>query len=386
MPETKTLEGAKAIAEMARNCEPEVIACYPITPSTHIAEEMDRYYANGETKSFVAVESEFSAISCLIGGAATGARTFTATSSQGLLLMHEALFNVAGMRLPIVMVVANRAVSAPLSIWNDEQDSISQRDTGWIQLYCKNNQEAVDSLPQAYEIAEKTMLPVMVCIDGHYLTHAVEQISIPSKKETEEWLPAFKPIVYLNPEKPVSLGAYANPMHYQEFRQDLHSDLKKAKETIVETGKRFGKKFGRSYGLFEEHHSKEADFVLLGLGSAMDNVKAVVDELRKEKQKVGALHLRCYRPFPREELRKALEGKCVGVIERDLSLGAKPPLYTEVLEALHDTKAVVSSFHGGLGGRNITRSEIKELFKKMKSKKPVDEWIAQRKENGKEEK
>ncbi len=376
MPEIKTLEGSKAIAEVVRNCEPEVVACYPITPSTHIAEEMNKYYANGEIKTFIAVESEFSALSALVGGAAAGARTFTTTSSQGLLLMHEVLFNAAGMRLPIVMVVANRAVSAPLSIWNDEQDSISQRDTGWIQLYCKNNQEAVDTIPQAYEIAESTQLPVMVCIDGHYLTHAVEQIEIPEKKEIEEWLPKPKPPFILDPENPISLGVYANPTHYQNFREDLHADLQKAREKIVETGKRFGEKFGRAYGLFEEYHSKEAEFVLLGLGSVMDNVKAVVDELRKEGEKIGALHLRCFRPFPGEELKKALAGKIVGVVERDLSLGAKPPVYTEVFEAVRDTGAIVSSFHGGMGGRNITRTEIRELFKKLETKKPLDEWIA----------
>lgn len=373
--ETKTLEGSKAVAETVRNCEPEVVACYPITPSTHIAEEMDKFYANGEVKTFIAVESEFSALSALVGGAAAGARTFTTTSSQGLLLMHEVLFNAAGMRLPIVMVVANRAVSAPLSIWNDEQDSVSQRDTGWIQLYCKNNQEAVDTIPQAYEIAESTFLPVMVCIDGHYLTHAVEQIQIPNQTEIREWLPKMKMQFVLDPENPVSLGVYANPTHYQDFREDLHSDLLKAKEKIIETGKRFGKKFGRTYGLFEEYHSKEAEFVLLGLGSVMDNVKAVVDELRKEGKKAGALHLRCFRPFPGEELKKALAGKTTGVIERDLSLGAKPPLYTEVFEAIRETGAVVSSFHGGMGGRNITRNEIRRLFQKLETKKPVDEWI-----------
>ncbi len=380
MPETKTLEGSKAIAEIVRNCEPEVVACYPITPSTHIAEEMNKYYANGEIKTFIAVESEFSALSALVGGAAVGARTFTTTSSQGLLLMHEVLFNAAGMRLPIVMVVANRAVSAPLSIWNDEQDSISQRDTGWIQLYCKNNQEAVDTIPQAYEIAESSQLPVMVCIDGHYLTHSVEQIQIPTKKETEEWLPKTKPPFVLDPENPISLGVYANPTHYQNFREDLHNDLRKAKEKIVAVGKRFEKKFGRKYGLFEEYKAKDAEFVLLGLGSAMDNVKAVVEELRKEGEKVGALHLRCFRPFPGEELQQALAGKVVGVIERDLSLGAKPPVYTEVFEAVRDSGAIVSSFHGGMGGRNITRTEIRELFQKLKSKKPLDEWIAKKTE------
>ena len=181
----KTTNGATALAETAKNCEPEVVAGYPITPTTHVVEEMNRYYANGETKSFIAVESEFSALSALIGGAAAGARTFTATGSQGLLLMHEVLFCSSGMRLPIVMVVGNRSVSAPLSIWNDEQDSVSQRDTGWIQLYAKNNQEASDALIQAYFIAEKTFIPVMVCVDGHFLTHTTEQVDIPTKNKNK---------------------------------------------------------------------------------------------------------------------------------------------------------------------------------------------------------
>ncbi|MBU0636050.1 pyruvate ferredoxin oxidoreductase [Candidatus Micrarchaeota archaeon] len=375
----KTLNGAKAVAEAVKNCQPDVVACYPITPSTHIAEEMNHYYANGDTKTFIAVESEFSAISALIGGAATGARTFTATSSQGLLLMHEALFNAAGMRLPIVMVVANRAVSAPLSIWNDEQDSMSQRDTGWIQLYCKNNQEAVDSVIQAFEIAETTLLPVMVCIDGHYLTHAVGQVNIPPQSEVQDVLPPFKPKIFLDPENPLSLGVYTNPSHYQEFREDLHNDLLQSKEKIIEIGKKFGKRFLRTYGLFEEYKLKDAEFVLVGLGSVMDNVKATVNELRNENQKVGALHLRCFRPFPSEELKKILSGKTIGVIERDLSLGAQPPLYTEIVEALQGTNTIVSSFFGGLGGRNLDRTAIKVLFQKIKSKKPLKEWIAQQK-------
>lgn len=373
----KTTEGSKAVAETVKNCDPDVVACYPITPSTHIAEDLDKYYANGELKSFIAVEAEFSAISALVGGAAAGGRTFTTTSSQGLLLMHEVLFNAAGMRLPIVMVVANRAVSAPLSIWNDEQDSISQRDTGWIQLYCKNNQETVDTLIQAYEIAETLSLPVMVCMDGHYLTHAVEQVDIPTKEQVQSFLPKFKPVLKLDPENPVSMGVYANPTHYQSFREDLHKDLQNATGKIQEIGKKFGKAIGREYGLFEEYHTKDAEFVLLGLGSVMDNVKAAVDELRAEGEKVGAFHLRCYRPFPREELKKALEGKIVGVVERDLSLGAQAPLYTEVVEALKDTKTIVSSFYGGLGGRTIVRQEIKGLFEKLKSKKYQNQWIAQ---------
>ncbi|MFH0955337.1 MAG: pyruvate ferredoxin oxidoreductase [Candidatus Micrarchaeota archaeon] len=376
----KTISGNEAVAEAAKNCRPEVVACYPITPATQIVEEMDRFFANGEIKNFIAVESEFSAISAVMGASAAGARSFTATSSQGLLLMHEALFAVAGLRLPVVMAVANRAVSAPLSIWNDEQDSISQRDTGWIQLYCKNNQEAVDNTIQAFEIAEKTNLPVMVCLDGHYLTHAVGQVDVPSQKETQSFLPAFKPAFKLDPENPITLGAYTAPQYYQEFREDLHNDLIASKKTIFEVGKLFGKQFKRSYGLFEEFHVKDAKIVLIGLGSAMDNAKATVEELRKKGKKVGCLHLRCYRPFPSEELARVLKGKKVGVIDRALSLGAQAPLYVEVAEALQGTGTIVSSFYGCLGGRNLKRKDIAVLFDKLKTKEPISEWIGKKTE------
>lgn len=378
-----TVEGSRAVSEVVKNCDPDVVACYPITPSTHIAEKLDKYYADGELKNFIAVESEFSALSALVGGAAAGGRTFSTTSAQGLLLMHEVLFNASGMRLPIVIMVANRAISAPLSIWNDEQDSMSQRDSGWIQLYCKNNQEAVDTMPQAYEIAESLSLPVMVCMDGHYLTHAVEQIDIPTKEQVQKFLPPIKSKLVLDPENPISLGVYASPTHYQDFREDLGNDLQNAKQKIIEVGQKFGKQFGRTYGLMEEYHVKDAEYVMLGLGSVMDNVKAAVDEMRKDGHKVGALHLRSFRPFPADELKAVLKGKVVGVIERDFSPGSRPPLYTEVYEAIRETNAIVSSFAGGLGGRNITRADVKELFEKLTSKKPVIEWVAKLKEGNK---
>src|SRR3990167_2236576 len=219
---------------MAVNCKLDVVACYPITPTTHLTEELNKYYADGKIPEYITVESEFSAISALIGASATCARTFTTTGGQGLLYMHEPLFSAAGMRLPIVMLVGNRAVSSPLNIWNDEQDSISQRDTGWIQIFCKNNQEAVDSVPQAFYIAEKVLLPVMVCVDGHYLTHAVEQVDVADQKIVDEFLPPYKYPLKLDPENPVSLGVYANPTHYQMFREDVFNDMESSKELILE--------------------------------------------------------------------------------------------------------------------------------------------------------
>ncbi|MEK6958317.1 MAG: pyruvate ferredoxin oxidoreductase [archaeon] len=371
----RTKEGARVIGEMVLHCKPQVVACYPITPTTHLTEEMNKYYADGLIPEYITVEAEFSAISALIGASAAGSRTFTTTGGQGLLYMHEPLFSAAGMRLPIVMLVGNRAVSSPLNIWNDEQDSISQRDTGWIQIYCKNNQEAVDAMPQAYYVAEKILLPVMVCVDGHYLTHAVEQVDVVDSAKVQEFLPPYKYPLKLDPENPVSLGVYANPTHYQMFREDLMKDMEKAKELLVEAGKKWGKVSGRSYGLISEYRVKDAERVIVGLGSVMDNVIAVVDELREKGEKVGALHLRVYRPFPREELRKALAGKKVAVIDRDLSIGAQSPVYVDVLEALNATKTEISSFFGGLGGRGLKREHIRKMFEKMR-KGPVKEWVA----------
>jgi len=371
----KTIEGSRAIAEQVVYCEPEVVACYPITPSTHIAEELAKNYADGKIKKFIAVEAEFSAISALIGASAAGARTFSTTSGQGLLLMHEPLLAVSGMRLPIVMVVANRAVSSPLNIWNDEQDTITQRDAGWIQLYAKNNQEAVDLVPIAFKVAEQAMLPAMVCLDGFILTHAVEQIDIIEKEDVKKFLPEFNPEIKLDPENPLSLGVYAGPAHYQDFRKDLEEGMQEAKKIISKEGENFGELFGKHYNLILAHKCEDAERIIVGIGSLVDNAIEVANELREKGEKVGVLHVRTFRPFPREEIRKELEGKIVGVIERDLSLGASPPIYSEVSEAMQGTQTIVSSFVGGLGGKTITRPIIRNAFEKLKEKNPVREWI-----------
>lgn len=371
----QTLSGSRAVAASAKACFPQVVSGYPITPTTHVVEEMAKFYSNGELPNFIAVESEFSALSSLIGGAAVGCRTFTATGSQGILLMHEVLFCASGMRLPIVLVCGNRSVSAPLSIWNDEQDSVSQRDTGWIQIYCKNNQEAADAIPQAYFIAERTSIPVMVCMDGHFLTHTTEQLDILTRDQVQKFLPDFKPLIQLDPENPVSMGVYAAPAHYQEFRQDLVQDIEQSVAVISEAGEKFGHLFGRRYGLIEDYKCADADEILVGLGSAMENIKIVVDEQRKKGNKFGCLHIRILRPFPRELIRKILAGKNVGVIDRAVSPGGQAPLYTEITEALIDTQTPVSSFVGALGGRTLKTNEVGELFTKISKGKPVKEWI-----------
>lgn len=372
----KTINGSYAIAEAVKDCKVEVVAAYPITPSTYIPHALNKYYANGEIPKFIAVEAEFSAISAVQGASAAGARAFTATSSQGLLLMHEALFATSGMRLPVVAVVANRAISAPLSIWTDEQDTISQRDTGWIQIYCKNNQQAVDSVVQAFRIAEKVMLPVMVCVDGFYLTHSVEQIDVPEKEKIAAYLPAYENQYKLDPQNPLTLGAYATPPDYQEFREDLCNDLDASTAAIEAAGKEFAKAFGREYGLLEYYKCDDADRIMLTIGSMACNIERVVDALRAKGEKVGCCHLRVLRPFPRDALKKGpLKGRHVLVVERDISPGGVPPIYAEVSEAMAGTGSTVSYAVGALGGREIKAEEIEQWLMRMKEGKQLRDWM-----------
>lgn len=370
----RTMNYSAAIAEAASYCKVDVVASYPITPSTPITHELDKLYVNGGFPKFIAVESEFSAISSLLGASAAGARTFSATCGQGLMLMHEALFSTSGMRLPVVMAVANRAISSPLNIWADEQDSMCQRDSGWIQLYCKNGQEAVDTVIQAFKIAEKTMLPAMVCLDGFYLTHSVGQVDVPDKDKVAAFLPPYRNPCVLDPQNPLTVGAYALPADYQDFREDLSADLENSAKTIEEVGKEFGAAFGRGYGLVEYHNCKDADRVIITLGSVYNTIEMVADSLRAKGEKVGVAHLRSFRPFPAADLRANLGGKHVLVVERDISPGAVPPVYAEVSEALSGTGSTVSVAAGLLGGREAKRQAFETLFERMKQGK-VKGWL-----------
>lgn len=374
----QTLLGSNAIAEVAVNCGIEVVGAYPITPSTPIAHALNKHWANGRIPKFVAVESEHSAISVITGASAAGARVFSATSGQGLLLMHEVLSATSGMRIPVVMCVANRAISAPLNVWNDEQDTVMQRDAGWIQLYCKNNQEAVDTIPQAFVIAEKTYLPVMVCVDGFYLTHCVEQVEMPDPEKVRAFVGKYENPYKLDSGKPISLGVYAAPNEYQEFRQDFCADMEKALFAVEKAGRDYASVCGREYGFFGAYDVEGADRVMLSLGSVCTNIEKVVDKLRAKGEKVGVLHLRVYMPFPREQLRKALQGKHVMVIERDVSPGAAPPVFTDVSEALYGTGTTMSYAIGALGGRDVKPAEYEGLFARMKEGKAIrGAWIGQ---------
>ena len=371
------LEGSRAVAEVVRLCKPGVISAYPITPQTHIVEELAQMVANGQLKSqFVNVESEHSAASVVLGAVATGVRAFTATSSQGLIYMAEVLFNIAGMRLPLVLTCANRALSAPINIWNDQQDSISLRDSGWIQLYAENNQEAVDFHLLGYRIGEdkSVMLPVMVCMDGFILTHGMESVDIPQQEEVDKFLPAYKPLYKLDPAEPVSMGLLADPDYYLETRYAIQETFKELLKFIPKVAQDFSKVFGRDYkdGLIEEYFTRDAEKVIVAMGSVCGTIKEVVDELRKKGKKVGLLKIISYRPFPYERICQALKNvPKIACLDKAVSLGAYAPLACEVRAAFFGQKKspkVISSFVAGLGGRDITLETIKEIFKKLNQK------------------
>jgi len=295
------VEGSYAIAHSVKVCRPNVISAYPITPQTHIVEDLSQFMADGEIPNceYINVESEFSALSALVGASATGARTYSSTSSQGLELMHEVLFNASGMRLPIVMTVVNRAVSAPISIWNDHQDSISQRDTGWIQLYAENLQEMSDMTAQAFKVAEDkdVMLPAMVCMDGFILSHVFEPVILLEQELTDEFLPAYDPEHVLDTRNPLSFGAFADPSAYTEFRYLQQKGMDVALGKIEKAAEDFKKIFGRYYGgLIEPYMAEDAEILLMAMGSVVGTIKDVIDKARSQGIKVGLIKVRTFRP------------------------------------------------------------------------------------------
>lgn len=360
------MEGSQAVAEVVSLCKPNVVCAYPITPQTHIVERLAALHSEGKLKSeFVLAESEHSAASIVLGASATGARSYTATSSQGLLLMTEVMFNIAGMRLPVVMTVANRAVSAPINIWNDQQDSMSLRDCGWIQLYAENVQEACDMHIQAFRIAEQLNIPVMVCMDGFILTHSMEIVDIPSQDEVEELLPPFDPPFYLTPKDPVTIGSMVGPDAYMEIRLLLHKAMKDALSVIKNISDEFEAKTGRYQGgLLEPYKLEDAEIILVSLGSLVGTMKDVVDQLRDEGLPVGILKVRTTRPFPREAFHDFLcNARAVAVIEKDISLGLEGILCSEIRSAFCGATRTpnISSFVVGLGGRDVREEDIRNI-------------------------
>jgi len=388
------LEGSRAVAEAVKLCKPGVISAYPITPQTHIVEELAQMVANGELNAqFVNVESEHSAASVVLGAVATGVRAFTATSSQGLIYMAEVLFNIAGLRLPLVLTCANRALSAPINIWNDQQDSISLRDAGWIQLYAENNQEVVDLHIMGYRLSEdkSIMLPVMVCMDGFILTHGMESVDIPEQDKVDKFLPPYQPLYKLDPAEPLTMGMLADPDYYMETRFAIQETFKDVLKLIPKINEEFRGQFGRDYkdGLVEEYYTKGAEKVIVAMGSVCGTIKESVDELRAKGKKAGLLKIISYRPFPYTKVYEALKDvPRVAVLDKAVSLGAYAPLAVEIKAAFSGKKKspkVISSFVAGLGGRDITLESIKEIFKKMTQKEVNLEFIDLKPELLKEE-
>ena len=372
------IEGSHAIALAVKAARPNVVSAYPITPQTHIVEDISQLIADGDLDAqYVKVESEHSAMSVCIGASATGARTYTATTSQGLALMHEVLFNAAGMRLPIVMTVANRALSAPLSIWNDHQDSISERDSGWIQIYAEDNTEASDLTIQAYRIAEDTRIqvPVMVCMDGYTLTHTYEPVELLEQDLVDNFLPTYRPTDFLNVNDPKSFGMFADPNYYTEFRYQNHRALEVAKAVIPEISTEFGEVFDRDYGgLIDEYRCDDAEYVLMAMGSVVGTLRDTVDDLRDDGVRAGAIKLRSYRPFPSDELRRALAGvTAVGILDKNISLGFEGALFTDVKASLyHDEDAPNAfGFIAGLGGRDIPKRMFVKMFDRIREDKKI---------------
>jgi pyruvate ferredoxin oxidoreductase alpha subunit len=362
----KQIEGSRAVAEVVAMCRPEVICAYPITPQTHIVEALSEMVRTGQLRGceFINVESEFAALSVAIGASAAGARSYTATASQGLLFMAEAVYNASGLGLPIVMTIGNRAIGAPINIWNDHSDAMSMRDAGWIQLYAESNQEAADLHLQAFRLAEELSCPVMVCMDGFILTHAYERVDLPTQEQVDEYLPPFEPRQVLDPGEPVSIGAMVGPEAFMEVRYLAHHKQLRALERIPELSIEFCERFGRqSGGLLRTYRTDGAECVAVALGSVNGTIQDVVDELRDTGMQVGSVSISSFRPFPLVALRAALQGATrVIVIEKSLALGLGGILANDVQLSLSGLDIEVRTVIAGLGGRAITKASLRRCF------------------------
>ena len=364
----KQTEGSNAVAEAIALCRPQVICAYPITPQTHIVEGLGERVKSGELEDcdYINVESEFAAMSVAIGSSAAGVRSYTATSSQGLLFMAEAVYNAAGLGLPIVMTVGNRAIGAPINIWNDHSDSMSMRDAGWIQLYAETNQEALDLHIQAFRIAEELSCPVMVCMDGFILTHAYERVDVPSQAEVDAFLPPYSPRQILDPAQPVSMGALVGPEAFTEVRYLSHHKQLRALTLIPQVAAEFRKVFGRdSGGLIRTYRTDDADTIVVSLGSVNGTVQEVVDEMRAKGTRIGSVSICSFRPFPLSALREALRNaRRVVVLEKCLAVGLGGIVSDGVRKSLSGIHLHGYTVIAGLGGRAITRASLTALFER----------------------
>jgi pyruvate ferredoxin oxidoreductase alpha subunit len=368
----KVLEGSEAVALAVKACRPQVISAYPISPQTHIVESLARMAADGELDArYIRVESEFSAASVISGASAAGSRSYTASSSQGLLLMTEVFYASVGMRLPFVITGVNRQISAPISIQVDHQDTISLRDAGVIQIYVESNQEAYDTHIAAFKIAEdpNILLPVMVCMDGWILTHSYEQVAFMAQESVDGFLPPFQPPHYLTCSDPKTWGSYAEENVLMEFKYAVQEAMVYSKERIKEIFSELSQLTGRNHGgLIEVYRTEEADFILMSMGSISGTVKEAVDRLREAGKKVGLVRIRCYRPFPNEDIWDAIQNvKVVGVMEADYSMGSQGAVAMDLKACLYGKPdaPMVMDFIAGLGGREVNVEVVGKLIEKM---------------------
>jgi pyruvate ferredoxin oxidoreductase alpha subunit len=363
----KVLSADHAVAWGVRLAKAEVIPAFPITPQTLIVELIAEFINDGEFDAeFIPAESEHSVMSVAIGASATGVRTFTATSSQGMALMHEMLYAAPQNRLPVVLVDVNRSLGAASGIWLEHNDSMPERESGWMQLYVEDNQEALDMTIQAYRIAEdpRVMLPMMVCLDGFVLSHTVERVEVPDAKEVDEFLPKFVPLNVLDTAEPKLINPIVPPEYAMEMRYQLDRAMDSARAVVGEVDDTFASKFGRRYGgLFEEYQMSDAEYALVTLGTATTTARGVVDELRQEGKRAGLVKLRSMRPFPEKELLEAASGlKALGVFDRSVGFNSYGPVFTEVRGALSPLRIPITDHIGGIGGRDLTLEEVREMY------------------------
>jgi pyruvate ferredoxin oxidoreductase alpha subunit len=365
------LSGNYAVAYAVKMADVDFVAAYPITPQTPIVEKISEFIANGELEAeYVNVESEHSAISACVGASLTGARVFTATSSQGLAYMHEVLFMASSLRTPIVMANVNRALSHPLNIWNDHSDAMSERDCGWIQFWVESAQEAFDTTIQAFKIAEEVLLPVMVNLDGFILSHVYEAVELPDEELVRDYIPSKPLINRVSPKLSYTIGVVGPPEYYFEMKYQVLEAIERSRNNINNVNKEFSKIFGRKYGNINNYMMEDAKYALITMGAVTGTAKFVVNELRKKGEKVGLISIRCFRPFPMDEVIKLLEDvKGVGVLDRALTPGGPGhPLYTDICCALYNAKnkPIIQSFVGGLGGRDILVDDFIKMFEIIK--------------------
>ncbi|MCS7197450.1 MAG: pyruvate ferredoxin oxidoreductase [Candidatus Bipolaricaulota bacterium] len=375
----KVVTGNHAVSYGVMLARAQVISAYPITPQTQVVELLSEFCANGTLRAkFIKVESEHSAMAALIGAASAGARTFTATSAHGLALMHEMLHWAAGARLPIVMANINRAMGPPWSVWTDQNDSLSQRDVGWMQVYCESNQEVLDTVIQAYKVAEKVFMPAMLVLDAFVLSHTAEPVEIPDQALVDQYLPPYQPIYKLDVNDPHSFGALAPPDVYMELRYKMHRAMEDALAEWARADEEYHELFGRRYGLIEPYRTDDADLILVTSGTVTSTAREVIDELRAEGRRVGLLKIRVFRPFPAQFVREAVaNARKVAVIDRNISFGMGGIFAQEIKAALYNAcdRPPIFGFVAGLGGRDITPHVITEIIEYAESHDDPEDLI-----------